>query len=70
MRRVHVLYPGFDLSTRHGYAIHKPYRWEQKAATADKFTAFVGRHCLCLVFLLRSWLRQRRFPAMLQSLQS
>eukprot|EP01052_Picozoa_sp_SAG31_P036388 SAG31_NODE_4533_length_3158_cov_3.140569_2_plen_192_part_00 len=33
MRRVHVLYPGFDLSTRHGYSIHKPYRWECTACT-------------------------------------
>ena len=23
MQKVHTVYPGFDLSTRHGYAIHK-----------------------------------------------
>jgi predicted SprT family Zn-dependent metalloprotease len=34
MRAVHALYPGFDLSTRHGYVIHKPYRWSCSRCTS------------------------------------
>ena len=34
MQRIHVLYPGFDMSTRHGYAIHKPHRWQCQACNS------------------------------------
>lgn len=34
MQRVHRLYPGFDLSTRHGYEIHKPFRWQCEACSS------------------------------------
>ena len=39
MQQIHALYPGFDVSTRHGYAIHKPHRWR-----CDKCTSFEERH--------------------------
>lgn len=34
MQQIHALYPGFDLSTRHGYAIHKPFQWRCQACNS------------------------------------